>query len=166
MRCPAKDESNFDQGNRQTQRPQCYQQKSKLLDTICETNTLWLRAKDSELRKRGRVLVSHWKRSPTIYEAARSQAAEVSTDDDIQVPKKKKTSVPRAAVPKTPPRRQQEPRINPVGSPSTMFKARSEAQSKYFCLLLLCSALMMQSHRLNQSYLLFLTRAHYGTLQV
>lgn len=51
--------------------------KTRLLDIICDSKKEWLGSKDSELRKRVRVIVSHWKRNDPLYQGAKKAAAKV-----------------------------------------------------------------------------------------
>lgn len=58
--------------------------KTRLLDIICDSKKEWLGGKDSELRKRVRVIVSHWKRNDSLYQGARKAAAKIPlTAEDL-----------------------------------------------------------------------------------
>ena len=58
---------------------------TRLLDTtICDSKKAWLGAPKSELRRRVRVLVSHWKRNQPLYQQARKEAAKLTlTAEDL-----------------------------------------------------------------------------------
>lgn len=70
--------------------------KTRLLDIICDSKKDWLGGKDSDLRKRVRVVVSHWKRNKQLYEKARSSASKfpLTTEDLVDDPLEEEDNPP------------------------------------------------------------------------
>lgn len=91
---------------------------NKLLDSICDNNLLDLGEPGSELRKRVKTTVAHWKRSDKLFLAARKDSAHITVQ-----PKAAPTTVPPPTTRGNQSKRAQPPKQEPtrtVTATSTM----------------------------------------------